>query len=102
MKKLEAIAPTTRAKAATSPTRPSQSTSSKIRERHRERLAAVYIRQSNPQQVVNNRESRERQYELSDYAIALGWSSDRIIVFDDDTGQTGRTAVHRSDFHGLL
>ena len=34
---------------------------SKIRDRHLDRLAMVYVRQSSPQQVLENRESRERQ-----------------------------------------
>ncbi len=31
---------------------------SKIRDRHLDRLAIVYVRQSTPQQVLDNRESR--------------------------------------------
>ena len=38
--------------------------STKIRDRHWERLAIVYVRQSSPHQVLENRESRERQYAL--------------------------------------
>jgi hypothetical protein len=38
--------------------------SSKISHRHRERLAVVYVRQSDPQQVLQHRESRELQYNL--------------------------------------
>jgi hypothetical protein len=38
---------------------------SKIRERHLDRLAMVYAQQSSPQQVLENRESRERQYALA-------------------------------------
>lgn len=34
---------------------------SKILGRHLDRLAMVYVRQSSPQQVSENRESRERQ-----------------------------------------
>jgi hypothetical protein len=34
---------------------------SKIRDQHLDRLAIVYVRQSSPQQVLENRESRERQ-----------------------------------------
>ncbi len=39
---------------------------SKIRDVHLNRLAMVYVRQSSPQQVIENRESRERQYALAD------------------------------------
>ncbi len=34
--------------------------SSKILDLHLDRLAIVYVRQSDPQQVLNHRESRER------------------------------------------
>ena len=42
---------------------------SKIRDRHLDRLAIVYVRQSTPQQVLENRESRERQ--------SMPWRSSR-------------------------
>ena len=48
--------------------------SPKIRDRHLDLLAVVYIRQSSPQQVLDHKESRERQYELVDQALALGWA----------------------------
>ena len=38
---------------------------SKIRDIHLDRLAVVYVRQSSPQQVIENQESRERQYALA-------------------------------------
>ena len=34
------------------------------------RLAVVYIRQSSPGQVLNNVESRERQYEFTERAVS--------------------------------
>jgi len=46
--------------------------SSKIRDWHLIRLAIVYVRQSTPQQVLENRESRERQYALAQLAERLG------------------------------
>src|SRR5436190_14980008 len=68
----------------------------KIQARHRERLAIVYVRQSDPHQVLNNRESRERQYALADRAVELGWPREQVVVIDDDTGTTAKTAEHRS------
>ena len=53
--------------------RPAALRSPKILDLHLDRLAVVYIRQSDPQQVLNHRESRERQYALADHAVALGW-----------------------------
>jgi DNA invertase Pin-like site-specific DNA recombinase len=65
-------------------------------------LAVVYVRQSSPQQVIENHESRERQYALADHAAALGWARDRIMVIDEDQGQSGRSAEHRPGFQRLL
>lgn len=76
--------------------------SSKILDTHLDRLAVVYVRQSDPQQVLNHRESRERQYALADHAAALGWPRDRVLVIDDDQGQSGRTADRRGGFQRLL
>ena len=65
-------------------------------------LAIVYIRQSTPQQVLDHRESRERQYALVNYAVALGWPGDRVLIIDDDQGLSGKTAENRSGFHRIL
>jgi DNA invertase Pin-like site-specific DNA recombinase len=75
---------------------------SKIHSWHLDRLAMVYIRQSTTYQVLNHRESRERQYALADHAVALGWPRERVVVVDDDQARTGRTAEARSGFHRLL
>ena len=62
---------------------------SPLDDRHFGRLAIVYVRQSDPQQVLNHIESRERQYALVDLAAALGWPRDRILLIDDDQGNRG-------------
>jgi hypothetical protein len=46
--------------------------STKLRPRHLEGAALVYVRQSTPQQVLNHRESTARQYSLVDLAVQLG------------------------------
>jgi DNA invertase Pin-like site-specific DNA recombinase len=74
----------------------------KIRDVHVNRLAMVYVRQSTPQQVLENRESRERQYALADFAQRLGWPAERVVVVDDDQGQSGKTAAERSGFQRLM
>ena len=74
----------------------------KIRTQHRQRLAVVYVRQSTPQQVINHQESGMRQYNLAAHAMALGWSQQRILVIDEDQGQSGRGAEHRAGFQRLL
>jgi DNA invertase Pin-like site-specific DNA recombinase len=78
------------------------SRSTKIHERHLDRLAIVYVRQSSPQQVLEHKESRERQYALADTAVALGWTKDRVCIIDEDQGQSGRTAASRLGFQRLL
>src|SRR6516162_9743849 len=73
-----------------------------ISDRHLSRLAIVYVRQSSPQQIFDHQESRERQYALADYAAALGWPRERILVIDDDQGRSGRTVEQRPGFQRLL
>jgi DNA invertase Pin-like site-specific DNA recombinase len=76
--------------------------SSKILARHLEKLAIVYVRQSSPQQVLENRESTARQYAFADHAVALGWPRDRVLIIDEDLGRSGRTAEGRSGFQRLV
>ena len=66
------------------------------------RTAVVYVRQSSPGQVVRNIESQERQYELIERAVALGWCRDRVIVIDEDLGLSGSEATKRSGFQRLV
>jgi DNA invertase Pin-like site-specific DNA recombinase len=73
-----------------------------ITDRHLALLVIVYVRQSSPQQVRDHRESRERQYALVNYAVALGWPRDRVVIIDDDQGLSGKTAENRSGFHRIL
>jgi DNA invertase Pin-like site-specific DNA recombinase len=75
---------------------------SKIRDVHWNRLAMVYVRQSTPQQVLENRESRERQYALAEFAQRLGWPAERVVVIDEDQGQSGTVAAERSGFQRLM
>src|SRR5262249_14711533 len=76
--------------------------SSKIRDGHRQRKAIVYIRQSTPQQVLEHRESADRQYALVQRAALLGWPKDRIEVVDEDQGRSGQSAEGRLGFQYLL
>jgi DNA invertase Pin-like site-specific DNA recombinase len=76
--------------------------SNKIEARHQERLAIVYVRQSDPQQVLKHRESTDLQYQLVRLAVDLGWPRERIEVFDEDQGISGRHAEGRHDFQRLL
>ena len=74
----------------------------KVRPRHLERVAIVYVRQSSPQQVLEHRESAALQYDLRRRAVALGWAEDRVVVIDEDQGRSGQTAEGRLGFQRLL
>jgi DNA invertase Pin-like site-specific DNA recombinase len=75
---------------------------SKIRPRHLDRLAIVYVRQSSPQQVLNHRESAALQYDLRNRAVALGWAPERVVVIDDDQGRSGQSTEGRLGFQRIL
>lgn len=74
----------------------------KIQGNHLDRLALVYVRQSTMQQVERHQESTRLQYGLVSRATYLGWQSQRVIVIDDDLGQSGATAVGRPGFQRLV
>jgi DNA invertase Pin-like site-specific DNA recombinase len=76
--------------------------SPKIRPWHLQRKAIVYIRQSTPQQVLEHRESADRQYSLVHRAAALGWPQDGVEVVDEDQGRSGQTVEGRLGFQYLL
>lgn len=73
----------------------------KITDRHLSRLAVVYVRQSTPKQVLDNRESTARQYGLAERAVEMGWSPDRVQTIDSDLGQSAATQGTRSGFQQL-
>ena len=75
---------------------------SKVLARHLDRDALVYVRQSSAKQVSENRESTEMQYRLRERAEALGWPPARVLVIDDDLGQSGQSIAGRPGFQRLL
>jgi DNA invertase Pin-like site-specific DNA recombinase/predicted DNA-binding transcriptional regulator AlpA len=74
---------------------------SKIQSSHLQRAAYIYVRQSTPGQVENNRESTARQYALTDRACQLGWPSQQVFVVDEDLGLSGSGSDKRSGFARL-
>src|SRR5205085_4626013 len=78
------------------------STGPKIRGRHLDRLAIVYVRQSTPHQVTDHRESADLQYQLRQRAVVLGWPDARVLVIDDDQGVSGQAIDNRPGFQRLL
>ena len=61
----------------------------KITASHLGRDAYVYVRQSTPTQVQVHPESLERQYELRERAVGLGWPAHQVVVIDADLGRSG-------------
>jgi len=78
------------------------SSSGKITDRHRQRRAVVYVRQSSPGQLERNTESAARQYALRERAVALGWPAGSVTVVDEDTGRSGASTQGRSGFKELV
>ena len=73
----------------------------KVTLNHLQRNAYLYIRQSSIRQVVENTESTQRQYHLSQRAIALGWKEEQIHVIDSDLGQSA-ASTGRDGFKFLV
>jgi DNA invertase Pin-like site-specific DNA recombinase len=74
----------------------------KIKASHLQRLAYVYIRQSSPKQVAQNKESQIYQRLLAQRAEALGWKTERIRVIDTDLAQSGQESTYRTGFQELV
>ena len=75
---------------------------SKIESQHLKRRADVYVRQSTMAQVERNTESRERQYELVNRAVELGWHAPEVVVVDEDQGRSGKSTDGRDGFQSLV
>jgi len=82
--------------------RPLRLYSEKITNRHIERLAMVYVRQSTPQQLIRHQESTRVQYSLKLRAQELGWPEERIGVIVNDLGKSGASAEGRIGFQRLV
>jgi DNA invertase Pin-like site-specific DNA recombinase len=75
--------------------------SAKIRSEHLARPAVVYIRQSTLLQVLEHRQSTERQYDLAQRATRLGWDATQVQVVDEDLAHSGASATARTGFQRL-
>jgi DNA invertase Pin-like site-specific DNA recombinase/predicted DNA-binding transcriptional regulator AlpA len=74
--------------------------SDKVTPRHLERKALLYVRQSSPQQLQNNEESRRLQYAMETRLRDLGWTE--IEVIDADLGQSAAGATSRAGFERMV
>ncbi|MCP5041930.1 MAG: recombinase family protein [bacterium] len=72
----------------------------KIAEQHRGRKAILYIRQSSPNQVERNQESRRLQYGMQQRLRSLGWQE--VEVVDDDLGRSGTSSSDRTGFQHMV
>jgi DNA invertase Pin-like site-specific DNA recombinase len=75
---------------------------SKLTPGHLGRDAYIYVRQSTLTQVREHTESLERQYELADRAMNLGWQPRQVVIIDEDLGRSGAEATAREGFKGLV
>jgi DNA invertase Pin-like site-specific DNA recombinase len=75
---------------------------SKVTSGHLRRDACVYVRQSTVMQVREHTESLQRQYELAERAVELGWPSARVVVIDEDLGRSGAETSARIGFQRLV
>lgn len=75
---------------------------SKVTADHLRRDAYLYVRQSTLHQVADNRESTRRQYGLKERAVGLGWAQERVVVIDEDLGQSASGATERTGFERLV
>ncbi len=81
---------------------PSQISAAKVTQRHLDRPAVLYVRQSTLHQVRHNTESTQRQYALRERAVALGWPADQVRVIDEDLGKSGASSANRDGFRPLV
>src|SRR5258708_2027583 len=84
------------------PARPRERLEGKVQPWHRDRLAAVYVRQSTAQQVHDHQESTRLQYGLADRAVTLGWAPSRVLVIDEDLGHSASGVDARPGFQRLV
>jgi DNA invertase Pin-like site-specific DNA recombinase len=75
-------------------------TSHKLTPAHLQRRAIVYVRQSTPTQLLQNREIQLRQYRLADYARQLGFND--VVTIDEDLGRSGSGLMDRPGFQRLV
>ncbi len=74
----------------------------KVASTHLGRDAYVYVRQSTLTQMREHTESLERQYELADRAMTLGWAPRQVVIVDEDLGRSGAEATAREGFKNLV
>src|SRR5436309_1914046 len=72
----------------------------KLTPEHVQRRAIIYVRQSTFAQVLHNRESQLRQYNLAGFARELGFVE--VETIDEDLGRSGSGLTERPGFQRLV
>src|SRR5260370_37354187 len=62
----------------------------------------MYVRKRSLSEVQSNTASTARQYNLVDRGKELGWPDERIIVVDQDQGQSGASLEGRDGFKEMM
>jgi DNA invertase Pin-like site-specific DNA recombinase len=75
--------------------------SPKVQPSHQSRQAVIYIRQSDPKQVRQNRESGHNQRALQGRVLELGWRTNQIVLVDEDQGRSAKHTAGRDAFQKL-
>lgn len=74
----------------------------KVKASHLARDAYLYVRQATRGYGSQHAKRLQRQYNLQEQAVALGWPAERVIVIDSDIGQSGASATDRPGFQALV
>jgi len=74
----------------------------KVLPTHLKRHAVVYLRQSDPKQVREHRESAFNQRALTERLRELTWKPEQIFVVDGDQGVSAKHAEGRENFQKLV
>lgn len=74
----------------------------KVKASHLARDAYLYVRQATCRQGLENADRLQRQYDLRQQAVALGWPAERVIVIDSDMGQSAASATNRRGFREMV
>jgi DNA invertase Pin-like site-specific DNA recombinase len=73
----------------------------KVKKNHLQRKAVIYIRQSSLHQIIENGESKRRQYQLVELAQSLGWTETACEVIDDDQAISAAQSYNRPGYQRL-
>jgi DNA invertase Pin-like site-specific DNA recombinase len=74
----------------------------KVKASHLARDAYLYVRQATRCQRFENAQAIEQQYSLRQQAVALGWPSERVLVIENDVGQSAAWQAPRLGFEILV